>query len=522
MESPSTAGSILGQGSALAALDALFPGFTSVRNATFLMFLAPYVYDAVKGVVKTRLISSVEISASDEIYTYVMRWVAAHSLSKNNHRLLASSSINSEDDDEEDGDPDLAEPASDNLADLRSNISLYNARPLHWTPAMGTHFLRYGGRFLTFTRSLEENNTQPFGRHIEKIVISCLGTDATVLKRLIYNARMEHLQQQRGRTSIYRAVKVYGDDLAWSKYMSKATRPMSTIALDESIKEGLIKDLQRYLDPRTKRWYATRGIPYRRGYLFSGPPGTGKTSLTLAAAGIMGLDIYMISLNSPLLSEDTLATLFRDLPRTCLVLLEDIDATNLTHKREVISVESKTPAGPKRVREREPVSLSGLLNVIDGVGAQEGRVLVMTSNHTENIDPALLRPGRVDFSVKFGLATSHMATQLFTQMYEDKAEEAEEEMRMSLKETEDLNSLAVEFGKKVPELTFSPAALQGFLLTHQDDPHGAVEAVEGWVEERAAQDKAAAKAKEEAKAIEDAPKAIEDTPKSEVNGEKKD
>jgi chaperone BCS1 len=236
----------------------------------------------------------------------------------------------------------------------------------------------------------------------------------------------------------------------------------------------------------------------------------------------MGLDIYMISLNSPLLSEDTLATLFRDLPRTCLVLLEDIDATNLTHKREVISVESKTPAGPKRVREREPVSLSGLLNVIDGVGAQEGRVLVMTSNHTENIDPALLRPGRVDFSVKFGLATSHMATQLFTQMYEDKAEEAEEEMRMSLKETEDLNSLAVEFGKKVPELTFSPAALQGFLLTHQDDPHGAVEAVEGWVEERAAQDKAAAKAKEEAKAIEDAPKAIEDTPKSEVNGEKKD
>ncbi|KAM0424190.1 hypothetical protein ACHAPT_010561 [Fusarium lateritium] len=519
MDSPSTAGSILGQGSCLAALDALFPGFTNVRNVTFLMFLAPYVFDAFKGVVKTRLISSVEISAQDEIYTYVMRWAAANSLSKNNHRLLASSSINQDgDEDEGESDSNLAEPASNDLADLRSNISLYNARPLHWTPAMGTHFLRYENRFLTFTRSLEEHSSQPFGRHVEKIIISCLGTDATVLKRLIYNARMEHLQQQRGRTSIYRAIKVYGDDLAWSKYMSKATRPMSTIALDESIKEGLIKDLQRYLDPRTKHWYATRGIPYRRGYLFSGPPGTGKTSLTLAAAGSMGLDIYMISLNSPLLSEDTLATLFRGLPRTCLVLLEDIDATNLTHKREVITVADKTPAGSTRVREREPVSLSGLLNVIDGVGAQEGRVLVMTSNHTENIDPALLRPGRVDFSVKFGLATSQMATQLFTQMYEDKAEDKE----ISLEKTESLNSLALEFGKKVPELMFSPAALQGFLLTHQEDPIGAVEAVEGWVEERAAQDREA-KAKEARKTIEEAPKAIEGSPKPEVNGvEKKD
>ncbi|KAH7113115.1 hypothetical protein B0J13DRAFT_631238 [Dactylonectria estremocensis] len=113
----------------------------------------------------------------------------------------------------------------------------------------------------------------------------------------------------------------------------------------------------------------------------------------------------------------------------------------------------------------------------------------MTSNHTENIDPALLRPGRIDFTIKFGLATSDTATTLFTQMYdapgvEGEGPEAEKAIgRGGVAASTSLTSQALEFGKKIPDLTLSPAAIQGFLLTHQNVPDGAIAACDGWVQQ---------------------------------------
>ncbi|KAM5350630.1 hypothetical protein ACJ41O_007135 [Fusarium nematophilum] len=496
MDSPGD--SIVSQGLFVGLLEMLFPGLTYLPYVAALTLIARYILDSWSNSITARFTSTVEINSHDASYNYVMDWVSRNRLSRENYRLLASTSISnnaftwSDENASRDrrGMEDSIEETrimGNGVTDLRSKIALYNARPLHWTPAMGTHFFRYEGRFLSFKRSIENQNSMG-PRQPEKLVISCLGRDATVLKKLIYSARLDYLEKERGRTSIYRATRVYHDeDLSWTKCMSKATRPMSTIALDESVKQRLIKDLQRYLDPKTERWYETRGIPHRRGYLFSGPPGTGKTSLTLAAAGLMGLDIYMINLDSPRLNEDNLASLFQDLPHTCVVLLEDIDATGLTQKRK------RQVAGKglkqRKKRSQDGVSLSGLLNIIDGVAAQEGRVLVMTSNHTENIDPALLRPGRIDFSIKFGLATKGTAVKIFTQMYDIPEEDQGE--KEADKEGASLRVLAAEFGKRIPELVLSPAAIQGFLLTHQDDPEGAVGAVDGWVEE-AMRDKAVA------------------------------
>jgi len=100
----------------------------------------------------------------------------------------------------------------------------------------------------------------------------------------------------------------------------------------------------------------------------------------------------MVNLNSPRLNEDSLASLFQQLPETCLVLLRDIDATELAQKHAAhtsISAKKREKLNAKRI------SLSGFLNAIDGVGAQEGGVLVATSNHTKKIDPALLWSGRI-------------------------------------------------------------------------------------------------------------------------------
>ncbi|KAH6873801.1 BCS1 N terminal-domain-containing protein [Thelonectria olida] len=487
----------MGQGLFARLFEMFFPGLTLLPYfAAFGVFLK-YILESWSEFITARFISTVELRAQDETYNYMMNWVSRNSLSRDNYRLHASATITNEGfnwidegkDKHDVGDDDETDAVAREVGDLRSKISLYNAKPLHWTPAFGTHFFRYENRILAFTRSFESGNYTSMPRQPERLAISCLGRDATVLKRLLYNARIDFLEKQKGRTSIFRATKFDADDeMSWTRCMSKATRPMSTIALEESLKQGLIKDLRRYLDPQTKHWYANRGIPYRRGYLFSGPPGTGKTSLTLAAAGLMGLDIYMINLNSPRLNEDNLASLFQELPSTCLVLMEDIDATGLTQKRN-LETASMGSRGRKK-RDRERIALSGLLNIIDGAAAQEGRVLVMTSNHTENIDPALLRPGRIDFTIKFGLATSETAATLFSQMYDapgaqGEGPEAEKKAIGRDKEAASapLRSQALEFGEKIPDLALSPAAIQGFLLTHQDDPAGALAAVDGWVQE---------------------------------------
>ncbi|KAF5697120.1 BCS1-like protein [Fusarium globosum] len=480
--------SIMSQGLFIGLLEMIFPGMTYLPYFAAFAFLIKYALESWSESITARFISTVEIHAQDETYNYLMNWVSRNNISQDNYRLQASAALNnssfnwSEDQDDKPDvdDEEEDDPVGRQINEMRSKSStlLNNAKPLYWTPAFGTHFFRYEGRMLAFTRSLEGTNYTSTPRQPEKLAISCLGRDATVLKRLLYNARIDFSEKQKGKTGIFRATKLYSEDeMSWTRCMSKATRPMSTIALDEHLKEKLIKDLRRYLDRQTKHWYATRGIPYRRGYLFSGPPGTGKTSLTLAAAGLMGLDIYMVNLNSPRINEDSLASLFQKLPYTCMVLLEDIDATGLAQRRGADTATMGSQGRKKKSAER--LSLSGLLNIIDGAAAQEGRVLVMTSNHTENIDPALIRPGRIDFTINFQLATSEAAEALFTQMFDAPDVDHNSEK----KAVKSLRDQAREFRDKIPNLALSPAAIQGFLLTHQEDPDGALAAVDEWVQE---------------------------------------
>lgn len=477
---------VMGQGLFIGLLDKIFPGLTYLPYFAVLALIAKNIFEFWSDSITARFVSTIEISAHDETYNYLMNWVSQNGISKDNYRLRASATLTNEgftwspDPDEKqdanrnDEDED---PLAKQISEMRSMSSLFNVKPIYWTPALGTHFFLYENRILAFSRGLENQNYGATPRQPEKLAISCLGRDATILKKLLYNARIDFLEKQKGKTSIFRATKLGPEEeMTWTRCMAKATRPMSTIVLDEQLKQGFIRDLRRYLDPQTKHWYANRGIPYRRGYLFAGPPGTGKTSLTLAAAGLMGLDIYMVNLNSPRLNEDSLASLFQQLPETCLVLLEDIDATELAQKR---GAGTSMSSQKRKRRDAEKISLSGLLNVIDGVGAQEGRVLVMTSNHTENIDPALLRPGRIDHTINFQLATSQAAVMLFKQMYDAPETQAEGHgSEKALAGRESIASKASRFGKEVPDFALSPAAIQGFLLTHLDDPDGALAAVQ--------------------------------------------
>ena len=327
---------------------------------------------------------------------------------------------------------------------------------------------------------------------------------------------------------------------------------MKTVVLDHEQKLQVLTDMNEYLHPDTPRWYANRGIPLRRGYLFHGPPGTGKTSLSFALAGVFGLDIHVISLLEPTLTEEDLSSLFSTLPRRCVVLLEDIDTAGL---RRPVDEMRAAERGAKKEKEKEKekeskdesnkttsndikelakalkkdvddqkkgISLSGLLNAIDGVASHEGRVLIMTTNVPESLDDALIRPGRVDLQVEFTYATKVQAKELFIRMYEGdegrpqhlnaKAKPATAngspvtpstneknpgssangtmlfpETSSALRSGEldiainELPEIAHKFSEKIPDGEFSPAEIQGYLLKRKKHPGRALEEVDKWV-----------------------------------------
>ncbi|KAG5922196.1 hypothetical protein E4U42_005547 [Claviceps africana] len=514
-----------------ALLNYFFPGYaviTSAANAyvgadinaympALIAFIAisvvwKYASEKFWHVVDNHFRSSVTIRADDEIYNMVMLWLSRQKFSYNSRHFVANTNVNYRSrsmyvfyfaGDDDDGELDV---------DINAVTGAFNShkQALHYTPSFGTHYFWYRMRPLTIMRILNRDQKNNMSQtETEEMRISCFGRDPRILKELLLEARRLHMKRDDHKTIIFRANMLDG---YWQRCMSRPNRLLSTVIMDEDVKQELINDAADYLKPITRQWYANRGIPYRRGYLLHGPPGTGKSSLSLALAGYFRMKIYIISLSSSAATEENLTTLFHNLPMRCVVLLEDIDSAGLTHTREddpkVSATAQKSTA--RRVTNKGPtppstgrVSLSGLLNILDGVASQEGRILVMTTNHMEKLDKALIRPGRVDMTIPFDLADPAMAAAIFRAIYapydnevttlgegEDAPSVTAAEARLAAKgglvlecTSERTSEQARIFGDKIPPQEFSPAEIQGLLLRHKHDPEGALQSTESWVAE---------------------------------------
>ncbi|ROW03527.1 hypothetical protein VSDG_01441 [Cytospora chrysosperma] len=525
-----------------ALLDMFFPGFTAFSSAVEkyfkidlnlyiplvlllggITFAWRYFTEAIWGQLESYFMSTVDIRTDDEIYNMLMAWVAQQRFSQGARRFVVNTNLNSRSwylwrwDDEDDEGAEEGEGHASQTGKKKA---------LAYTPTFGSHYFWYRGRLCIFRR--DKNRDQQGFMMVserEEISISCFGRNPGVLKELLLEARAQFMQRDEHKTLIYRGTVPAGSTSpTWQRCLARASRPFSTVILNEKVKQDLIDDVRDYLDPATRRWYSNRGIPYRRGYLLYGPPGTGKSSLSLALAGFFKMRIYIVSLSSISSNEENLGTLFAELPRRCVVLLEDIDTAGLTHTREEYksqntSGDDKDDMVPGQLtrgngnsngngttsNNNGRLSLSGLLNILDGVASQEGRVLIMTTNHMEKLDKALIRPGRVDMIVQFGLADTGMIAAIFRAIFAPlegdnsvpkSAEgavlkDAEEVMARMAGEkarrdeiTAKVDRLAEEFAAKIPAHEFSPAELQGYLMKNKRDPEGALIAAEQWVVER--------------------------------------
>jgi ATPase family associated with various cellular activities (AAA)/BCS1 N terminal len=171
-------------------------------------------------------------------------------------------------------------------------------------------------------------------------------------------------------------------------------RPMSTVYLPGDMIGDVLKDARQFL--KSKARYEPMGIPWRRGYLFYGPPGGGKTTLVQAVATELNLPLYYLSL-AAVRSREDLANLLDNVRPGSIVLIEDVDCIAAAAERmsgDADDDDDKKPIPP--TGDASKITPSDLLNYIDGIIASQGRILVMTTNYPEKLDRALTRAGRVD------------------------------------------------------------------------------------------------------------------------------
>lgn len=188
---------------------------------------------------------------------------------------------------------------------------------------------------------------------------------------------------------------------SWDRHDDLPRRTLESVILPRPQREHLVADMETFLSMESE--YSRRFIPWHRGYLFGGPPGTGKTSIAKALANHFGMDVWYLPLGD-IRTGSTLMELVGRVTTRSMLLIEDIDVFHAAKERD----------------DDNDVTLSDLLNALDGIATPHGLVTVMTSNAPEVLDPALVRPGRVDRVETFGLADNTQVGRIFEWFYGEK------------------------------------------------------------------------------------------------------
>ena len=250
-------------GSLVALIGAAPAGWRLLRSA----------WHEVYSWIRQFFLASVTLPGGDPVNKNVMKWLATHR--PRQYRTFT-------------GRTEMTRgETTDRAAALKKT-----RRAVQYAPHWDSRWFFYEGRVFLATRNNFSSSamSDPAYEGIggEELTISCLGRSIEPIQELIEAAR-EFADRQ---TQYF--VIIYGRDrygMSWQPKMRKPIRRLDTVHFDQNVKQELLNDIRKYLDPRTQRRYQSRSMPYRRGYLFYGPPGTGKSSLSTALAGEFGLEL---------------------------------------------------------------------------------------------------------------------------------------------------------------------------------------------------------------------------------------
>ncbi|ETO12839.1 hypothetical protein RFI_24538, partial [Reticulomyxa filosa] len=335
-------------------------------------------------------------------------------------------------------------------------------------------------------RELSARGGEQGGNIWECIKFTTIGRQPHIYEHLMREAQLLATSKDLDYTTIYTSWGYQG----WKPFGNpRRKRVIDSVILDEGISNRIVNDIYEFMTSR--QWYYDRGIPYRRGYLLYGEPGSGKSSFVTALAGHIGYDICVMSLASPGLTDDHLAVSLINVPEKSIILFEDVDCLFPSRKQAIDLSENMDLDTLHRAKKNtlknidgsghivpttssssssstttttttsamgsasNYLTFSGFLNALDGVSAGEERIVFMTTNHVDRLDSALIRPGRVDVMeslrcLKDTSSPAHHPLPHFVKFLENKG--------------------------------VSMAELQEYFLLHKSDPQGAFADAKQWID----------------------------------------
>lgn len=244
-----------------------------------------------------------------------------------------------------------------------------------------------------------------------------------------YETHITEVEDKKGEVGIY----IFDD--YWELLNRHQPRDISTVCLDGKEIE-ILEYIIKFKNPKVKKDYANKGIPYKKNIMFEGYPGTGKTSLVFSLASSLDCNVAIINFSRDM-DDNNFMRAIRRLPKNSILVLEDID---------VLFKERKENDGHK-----SSISFSALLNTLDGLAFRQGMITIMTTNYLCNLDSALRRPGRIDKILHFGLATKAQTQHMYEKFFPENKEDF------------------TEFYKRIRHCKYTTAILQQFFMWHMEE-----------------------------------------------------
>jgi len=254
-------------------------------------------------------------------------------------------------------------------------------------PGYGSHIFWAEGRLFWFAKSKLESKADMGIQEI--ITLTTFGRSRKPFEVLVDRFKPREDAD---------CTKIFGitNDGKWDLTAEVPKRSWSSVVLSPATKDQITTQLDQFYAMRS--WYIDNGLAHKLCTLVHGKPGCGKTSMIKALAAKYGANIYSLSLNS--VTDRSLPIFLSNVPTGSFVLIEDFDSYS--------AVKSRTEPKPDSNKVTDlfadagGLTLSGVLNSLDGVVSLDNVVIFMTTNHIEKIDQAMLRKGRTDLIMELG------------------------------------------------------------------------------------------------------------------------